>query len=183
MSLRYVMWLTTACLAAAALGPPAAAQKGMGASMQVSSSAFSSGANVPKRNSCDGEDLSPALAWSAPPAGTRSLAIIADDPDAPRGTFTHWLAYNIPAEKRELPAGVPAAATLAEGGAQGRNGFGKLGYGGPCPPPGKPHRYFFRVFALDVTLAVKPGADREELERAMQGHVLAQGELMGRYGR
>jgi Raf kinase inhibitor-like YbhB/YbcL family protein len=151
--------------------------------MQITSPMFSSGAEVPKRNTCDGENFSPQLSWDASPAGTRSLAVIADDPDAPRGTFTHWVLYNLPAAAPGLPEHVAPQATLPDGSAQGRNDFGRIGYGGPCPPPGRPHRYFFRVFALDTRLDLKPGATREELERAMQGHVLAQGELMGRYGR
>jgi Raf kinase inhibitor-like YbhB/YbcL family protein len=176
-----VILLTTACLAGAALALAAAPQKGGRVSLQVSSKAFSAGGTVPKRNTCDGENLSPPLAWSETPSGARSIALIADDPDAPGGTFTHWLVFNLAPQTQSLPEG--ASASLPGGGIQGRNGFGKVGYGGPCPPPGKPHRYFFRVFALDNTLQLKAGASREEIEKAMQGHVLAQGEIMARYGR
>lgn len=153
------------------------------AAMQVLSKVISPGAEFPKRNTCQGEDSSPPLAWSGAPATTRSFALILDDPDAPSGTFTHWIAWNIPAAAHELPENMPKAAQTADGGSQGRNDFGKTGYGGPCPPPGKAHRYYFRVFALDTTLSLKPGAGRAELERAMEGHILARGELMARFAR
>ncbi len=151
--------------------------------MQVNSRVISPGGEFPKRNTCDGGDISPQLSWSEPPKGTQAFALILDDPDAPRGTFTHWLLWDVPGSSRELPENLPKAASLPGGGSQGRNDFGKTGYGGPCPPPGKPHRYFIRLYALDKPLAIKPGASRAELEHALQGHVLAQGELMGRYGR
>jgi len=151
--------------------------------MQVSTKSFSAGGEVPKRYTCDGADVSPQLAWGEPPAGARSLALMVDDPDAPRGTFTHWVVYDLPPQTRELPEDVRKAEQLPGGGSQGRNDFGKIGYNGPCPPPGKPHRYFFRVFALDNTLGLKAGASRKEVESAMQGHVLAQGEVMSRNGR
>ena len=186
-----VMALTAALYAGAAQGQargtrdggaPAATAKG-GRAMQISTKSFSSGGEVPKRYTCDGADLSPQLAWGDAPAGTQSLALIVDDPDAPRGAFTHWVAYDLPPRTRELAEDAPQASQLPGGGSQGRNDFGKIGYNGPCPPPGKPHRYFFRLFALDKTLGLKPGASRKEVESAMQGHVLAQGEVMGRYGR
>jgi Raf kinase inhibitor-like YbhB/YbcL family protein len=151
--------------------------------MQVNSKLISPGGEFPKRETCDGQNTSPQLAWSGAPPATKSFALILDDPDAPGGTFTHWIAWNIPAGTHELPENLPKTAELASGVRQGRNDFGKAGYGGPCPPPGKPHRYFFRLFALDNTPAVKAGAGREELERALQGHILARGELMGRYAR
>jgi Raf kinase inhibitor-like YbhB/YbcL family protein len=151
--------------------------------MQVTSKLISPGAEFPKRNTCQGEDVSPPLAWAGAPANTQSFALILDDPDAPVGTFTHWLVWNLPAATTELAENLPKTPQLPGGGAQGRNDFGKVGYGGPCPPPGKPHRYYFRLFALDATLAVKPGAGRRELERALEGHILARGELMGRFAR
>lgn len=153
------------------------------AAMQVHSNVISPGGEFPKRETCDGRDTSPQLAWSGAPPATKSFALILDDPDAPSGTFTHWIVWNIPAGAHELPAAVSKTAESPDGTRQGRNDFGKIGYGGPCPPPGKPHRYFFRVYALDHAPAVKAGAGRGDLERAMQGHILAQGELMGRYGR
>ncbi len=151
--------------------------------MKINSKVISSGGEFPKRNTCDGADVAPPLAWEDAPAGTQAFALILDDPDAPSGTFTHWLLWDLPASSRELPENLPKTAELPGGGKQGRNDFGKTGYGGPCPPPGKPHRYFFRLYALDKPLGLKGGAGRGELERAMKGHVLAQAELMGRYGR
>lgn len=151
--------------------------------MQISTKSFSAGGEIPKRYTCDEADVSPQLSWSGTPPGSQSLALLADDPDAPGGTFTHWVLYDLPASTPELAEEVRKIDQLPGGGSQGRNDFGKVGYGGPCPPPGKPHRYFFRVFALDKTLGLKPGASRQEVESAMKGHVLAQGEVMGRYGR
>lgn len=151
--------------------------------MQISTKSFSAGGEIPKRYTCDGADISPQLSWSGTPPGSQSLALIGDDPDAPRGTWTHWVVYDLPASTKELAEDVRKVDQLPGGGSQGRNDFGKTGYNGPCPPPGKPHRYFFRVFALDKMLALKPGASRKEVESAMQGHVLAQAEVMGRYGR
>ncbi len=151
--------------------------------LKVTSTAFESGSTIPKKFTCDGPDVSPALNWNDPPAGTQSLALIADDPDAPVGTWVHWVLYDLPADARSLPESVPEQEQLANGARQGRNDFGKIGYGGPCPPPGKPHRYFFKLYALDTKLDLKAGATKAGVEKAMQGHILAQGELMGRYGR
>ena len=156
---------------------------GSAMSLAVTTTAFSPGGAIPKGYTCDGADTSPDLSWSGVPAGVQSFALIADDPDAPVGTWTHWLIWNIPAQNSGLPNGVPKVETLDDGTRQGRNDFRRIGYGGPCPPPGKPHRYFFKVYALDAKLDVRAGANKEELERAMKGHVLAQGELMGKYGR
>ena len=151
--------------------------------MQVNSKLIAPGGEFPKRETCDGQNTSPQLAWSGAPPATKSFAMILDDPDAPGGTFTHWIVWNIPNGTHELPENLPKTAELADGARQGRNDFGTVGYGGPCPQPGKPHRYFFRLFALDNVPAVKAGAGRGELERALQGHILARGELMGRYAR
>ena len=151
--------------------------------IQVSSKSFPAGGDIPRKFTCDGADLSPELSWSEPPAKARSWALIGDDPDAPVGVFTHWVVYDLPPATRGLPEGVPKAGDIPGGGRQGRNDFGKVGYGGPCPPPGKPHRYFFKVYALDNLLNLKPGASRSEVQHAMQGHVLVEGEVMGRYGR
>jgi len=148
----------------------------------VKTTAFSEGGTIPKKYTCDGADLSPALTGADAPAGTKSLALIADDPDAPVGTWTHWIAWNIPPEA-VLPEGVVKVESLGDGTRQGKNDFKKIGYGGPCPPPGKPHRYFFKLYALDANLDLKPGADRKELGSAMKDHVLGQAELMGKYGR
>ena len=150
---------------------------------KLTSSAFSAGGAIPKKHTCDGADVSPPLAWSDAPSAAQSFALIADDPDAPVGTWVHWVLFDIPGKTRELPEGVAKQEELADGSRQGRNDFRKIGYGGPCPPPGGPHRYFFKLYALDGKLNLKAGATKAEVEKAMQGHVLVQGELMGRYGR
>lgn len=146
-------------------------------SLSVTSAAFNEGGSIPRKFTCDDKNMSPALAWSGVPEGTQSLALIADDPDAPAGTWVHWVLYDLPAGTLSLPEGVMGLGT------EGVNGFRKTGYGGPCPPRGTTHRYFFRVYALNANLGLKPGATKAELENAMQGHVLAQGQLMGKYGR
>ncbi len=151
--------------------------------IQVTSSAFEPGGAIPKKFTCDGPDVSPALNWTDPPAGTQSFALIADDPDAPVGTWVHWVLYDLPSVTRSLAENVPKQEQLPNGARQGRNDFGRIGYGGPCPPPGKPHRYFFKLYALDAKMNLKAGATKAEIEKAMRGHILAQGELMGRYGR
>ncbi len=151
--------------------------------LKLTSSAFATGEKIPQQHTCDGADASPPLLWSDPPAGTQSFALIADDPDAPVGTWVHWVLYDLPADSRGLGAGIAKQQELANGARQGTNDFRKIGYGGPCPPPGKPHRYFFKLYALNAKLGLKAGATKAEIEKAMQGHILAQGELMGRYGR
>jgi len=129
------------------------------------------GEAVPISHTCDGEDLSPALAWTGVPVETRAFALVCDDPDAPRGTWVHWLLYNLPADAVELAAGVPPVPELPSGARQGLNDFGKVGYGGPCPPPGKPHRYFFRLHALDTPLNLPPGVNRAAGVRCVNGCV------------
>jgi Raf kinase inhibitor-like YbhB/YbcL family protein len=151
--------------------------------MQLRASRFDHGADIPPYFTCDGGDLSPALTWTAAPAGTRSLALIVEDPDAPAHTWIHWVLYDIPPGERGLPEGVGHTAKLSAGTRQGTNDFGNTGYGGPCPPPGAPHRYFFRIYALDSSVALDAGATAADLRRAMRGHVVAEAELMGRYGR
>jgi len=147
-----------------------------GAKMKMTSSAFQEGGNIPSKFSCDGADTSPPLQIADVPSGAKSLVLIVDDPDAPSGLFTHWTAWNIS----------PQTSTIAEGsppkGVQGTNDFGKSGYGGPCPPSGT-HRYYFKIFALDRELDLPSGAKRGQLDAAMKGHVIAQGELIGRYSR
>ena len=152
-------------------------------SFKVSTTAFQPGGDIPTKYTCTGPDVSPALSWNDPPAGTQSFALIADDPDAPVGTWVHWVAYDLSASARQLPEGVPKTAAIPGGGVQGLNDFGKTGYGGPCPPPGKPHRYYFKLYALDSKLNLKPGATKKAVEQAMQGHILAQAEVMGRFKR
>src|SRR5574341_928646 len=147
--------------------------------ISITTEAFRNGDAIPAEYTCDGSDKSPALSWSGIPAGTKSIALIMDDPDAPRGTFVHWVLFNIPAETKKLPEGVPGSKTLSDGSCHGITDFGKAGYGGPCPPPGKPHRYFFKVYALDKKLNLPAGASKKQVEDAMKGHILAKGELMG----
>jgi len=149
----------------------------------LSSSAFRSGEMIPVKFTCDAADVSPQLSWTTPPEGTKSFALIADDPDAPVGTWTHWVLYDLPAQATALPENVSKGSEVPGGGGQGRNDFRKIGYGGPCPPAGKPHRYFFKLYALDRMLNLKPGASRQEVEQAMQGHILGKTELMGKYSR
>jgi Raf kinase inhibitor-like YbhB/YbcL family protein len=151
--------------------------------VELTSRAFREGDVIPSKFTCDGADVSPALDWANVPAGAKSLALICDDPDAPGGTWVHWLVYGVAADRRSLGEGVPAAPVIQGLCIQGRNDFKRIGYGGPCPPPGKPHRYFFKLYALDSTLDLKPGAKKPEVEKAMKGHVLAQGQLMGKYQR
>ena len=151
--------------------------------LQISSTAFQNESDIPKKFTCDGADVSPQLSWTEPPPSTQTFAVIADDPDAPVGTWTHWVLYDLPASVRELPENVSKVDALPNSARQGRNDFRKLGYGGPCPPPGKPHRYYFKLYALDAKLSLSPGASKQEVEQAMQGHVLANAELMGKYGR
>src|SRR5438128_7202736 len=151
--------------------------------LTLTSTAIQEGKPIPKQYTADGQNLSPPLKWTDPPPGTKSFALICEDPDAPRGTFTHWLLFNLPAESRELNEGVPTEATRPNGTLQGTNDFGKVGYGGPSPPPGKPHRYAFKLFALDRPLDVKTGAKEDQLLTAMKGHILAEGQVTGTYGR
>ena len=151
--------------------------------LAVSSSAFQEGGEIPTKYTCEGQDVSPVLTWSEPPAGTQSFVLIVDDPDAPVGVFTHWVLFNLPADSRGLPEAVPTQNQLPDGSLQGKNDFGKIGYGGPCPPPGRPHRYQFTLYALDQTLDLKAGASKKQVLDAMQGHILAQGRLTGTYQR
>jgi Raf kinase inhibitor-like YbhB/YbcL family protein len=152
-------------------------------SLAMKATAFANGGEIPKKFTCSGTDLSPALLWSGVSPRAHSLALIVDDPDAPRGTWTHWLIWNIPAHLTALPEGVPAREVLENGACQGRNDFQRIGYGGPCPPPGKAHRYFFKLYALDKVLDLKAGANRKELDSAIKGHIVSQAEWMGTYRR
>jgi len=150
----------------------------------LTSAAFKDGAPIPGKYTCDGVDVSPPLTWSGAPAGTRSVALIADDPDAPGGTWVHWVLYNLPAEVSELPENIAKVESLDLGGArQGRNDFRRPGYGGPCPPPGPAHRYFFKLYALDTRLELKAGAQKKDVEAALEGHALGSAQLMGTYAR
>jgi Raf kinase inhibitor-like YbhB/YbcL family protein len=146
------------------------------------SSAFAQGGEIPVVYTCDGDDISPPLRWGRAPGGTECYALVCEDPDAPAGTWVHWVVYNIPADRTSLPEGVEAVEELEDGTLQGTNSWGRLGYGGPSPPSGT-HRYYFRLYALDGLLDLPAGADAEGLRDAMEGHVLAEAELMGRYSR
>jgi len=148
----------------------------------LTSTAFNEGQAIPPVYTCDGKDISPPLAWTGLPEGTKSLALINDDPDAPMGTWVHWMFYNLPPSVRQLPEAFPADGELPNGTRQGRTDFGRMGYGGPCPPSGT-HRYFFKLYALDTVLSLAGGATATDLEAAMRGHVLAEARLMGTYRR
>lgn len=150
--------------------------------IKITSPAFEEGGLIPRKYTCDDADISPPLAWTGVPENTATLALIADDPDAPMGTWVHWVLFNLPASEKGLPEGVPADRELKNGARQGRNDFRRIGYGGPCPPGGT-HRYFFKLYALDKALDLPPGATKADLVKAMEGHILAEGQLMGKYRR
>ena len=149
--------------------------------LELASAAFQDGGTIPIEYTCDGQDISPPLEWDWGPGGTRSFVLIVDDPDAPGGAFTHWIFFDIPAHIVGLEADVPDTAEFDNGARQGENDFGSIGYRGPCPPPGDPHHYYFTLYALDTTLELEAGATKAQLLDAMQGHVLAQAELIGLY--
>ena len=151
--------------------------------IEVTSPAFKAGETIPEKYSCDGADLSPPLEWSQAPEGTKSVALICEDPDAPRGMWVHWVLWGLPPDSTSLPEAVPPDTVLANSGRQGKNDWGRIGYGGPCPPPGPAHRYFFKLYALDTGLELQPGATRKDLLAAIDGHILAEGQLMGMYKR
>ena len=151
--------------------------------MKIVSPAFAEGTPVPVEHTCEGSGSSPGVAWSEIPVDTRSFALVCDDPDAPGGTWVHWVLFNLPADAVELAPAVPPAPELPSGARQGINDSGNVGYGGPCPPRGRRHRYFFRLYALDCTLNLAPGVKRPDLDQAMAGHVLADATLMGTFQR
>jgi Raf kinase inhibitor-like YbhB/YbcL family protein len=153
-----------------------------GNQMEITSSAFDEGAMIPKKYTCDDIDISPPLKWSNVPEGTKTFAIICDDPDAPMGTWVHWVLFNLPANIDGLPENVPTLEVLPNGAKQGRNDFGKIGYGGPCPPGGT-HRYYFKVYALSEELDLESGIPKPELLKAMEDFILSEGQLMGTYER
>lgn len=175
-----VVWLlilATACRSPEVVAPVDEQEGTMG--FTLTSTAFAHGEAIPKLYTCDGEDISPPLAWSGAPAGTRSFVLICDDPDAPVGVWDHWLLFNIPATVDGLPEGV---AERTDGSLYGKNSWRRQDYGGPCPPGGV-HRYFFKLYALDTTLNLRAGASKRDIERAMEGHILARAELVGTYTR
>jgi len=156
---------------------------GQAMAFEITSGAFSEGAVVPSRFTCDGKNISPALSWVGVPAGTKSFALICDDPDAPMGTWVHWVIFNISPKKAGLPEGVPAVRELSDGTRQGINSFRRVGYGGPCPPTGPAHRYFFKLYALDAKLDLPAGSTKKHVLDAMKGHILGETKLTGQYRR
>ena len=160
-----------------------AIQPGGAMAFMLSSPAFDPGKPIPKQYTCDGRDVSPPIRWSDVPAKATSLALICDDPDAPAGTWVHWVIYDIPAATIELREAVPPDENLSGGARQGVNDFRKVGYGGPCPPPGKPHRYFFKLYALDGPTGLEPRATKDDVLKAVKGHVVGETQLVGTYQR
>lgn len=187
---RRYWWLTLG-LVLGVLAPSAWAQYGVplfdteeeSGRFRFWSPAFESNSRVPSRYTCDSRNVSPPLEWEGAPIRAESFALIMDDPDAPVGTWVHWVLFNIPGRAIELPEGIPTDEVLPDGSRQGRNSFGEIGYGGPCPPRGPEHRYVFRLYALDTMLDLPPGTTKEELLAAIEHHVLARVRLVGRYGR
>jgi hypothetical protein len=171
-----------ACRSASAAEPQPKKEK-QPMAIKLTSLAFAEGQPIPAKHTCEGADVSPPLTWSGAPPGAKSFALICDDPDAPVGTWVHWVIYGLPASSTELGEKIPASETLACGANQGLNDFKRVGYGGPCPPPGKAHRYCFKLYALDTELSLKPRATKKELLKAMEGQILAEGSLMGTYQR
>jgi len=151
--------------------------------MKITSPSFAEGQPIPSKYTCDGENVSPPLSWDQVPLAAKTFTLICDDPDAPAGTWVHWVLYDLPAMNRTLPEAIEPTAQLPTGASQGRNDFRQSGYGGPCPPPGTSHRYYFKLYALDGTLGLKPGAIKADVEAAMKGHILGEGQLMGTYKR
>ena len=151
--------------------------------ISLSSTTFKDGEGIPTKYTCEGQGISPPLEWGEPPPGTRAFALIMDDPDAPMEVFTHWVIFNIASDSRQLAEAMPTQGQLSGGVLQGKNDFGRTGYGGPCPPPGRPHRYQFTLYALNQPLDLKAGISKKQLLSAMQGHILAQGQLTGTYQR
>ena len=151
--------------------------------MTLRSPAFQSGADIPRQYTCDADDVSPPLRWESVPAGTQALALIVEDPDAPGGTWVHWVVYDLTVDTAVLNEAMPRTEMLSNRAKQGVNDFRRVGFGGPCPPPGRAHRYYFRLYALDAPTALKPRATKAQLLQAIKGHVLGEAELMGRYNR
>jgi len=154
----------------------------MSTNIILKSDSFSDGGMIPAKYTCDGANISPQLSWDNAPKDTKSFVLICEDPDAPMGTFTHWILYDIPADVHELPENLPKDKVLPNGAKQGIADFKKIGYGGPCPPSGT-HRYYFKLYSLDTLLNLEPGLKKEDILKAMNGHILAQGQIMGKYTR
>jgi len=166
-----------------AVGADNSQTNGVPMKIQITTTAFAEGQPIPEKHAFENKDLSPALQWSGVPPAAKSLALICDDPDAPMGTWVHWVIYDLPPTTSGLPEGLAKSVELPDGVKQGVNDYKKTGYGGPCPPPGKPHRYFFKLYALDAMTGLKAGVTKKDLLKAMEGHVLAEGQLMGTFQR
>ena len=181
----FLLLISLAAFGCAQPAPPEekALPEGGNMSFSITSTAFADGAEIPVKYSCDGESISPPLAWGQGPAGTASFALIMDDPDAPIGMFTHWIIFNLPPDTQGLPEAITKDATLASGALQGKNGGGSIRYIGPCPPKGPAHHYVFNLYALDKSLDLAAGATKEQVVQAMEGHILAQSQLTGLYQR
>ncbi|MBI4846840.1 MAG: YbhB/YbcL family Raf kinase inhibitor-like protein [Candidatus Omnitrophica bacterium] len=151
--------------------------------LEIKSSAFKNNETIPKEYTSQGPDISPPLSWTGAPKEAKAFALICDDPDAPGGNWVHWVIYNIPGNTASLDKAVPPSGVLANGVKQGKNDFGRIGYGGPMPPPGKPHRYFFKLYALDAKLELEPGLIKEELLKRMKAHILKEAQLIGVFKR
>jgi Raf kinase inhibitor-like YbhB/YbcL family protein len=189
-----IMNLTQMLLLAAVIALPLAncnakdanrpyASGGKKMALEITSSAFKNGEFIPAKYTGDGPDISPPLKWGTAPPNTKGFALVCDDPDAPVGTWVHWVVYNIPPDTLEFKEAMPKDATLPNGIRQGRTDFGSTGYGGPAPPTGKPHRYFFKLYALSSVIDLKPGATKAELTKAINGKIIAEATLMGKYQR
>jgi Raf kinase inhibitor-like YbhB/YbcL family protein len=176
-------WCKTFAVLVTATAVFGLAAAGRAASLKLTSTAFKEGGTIPKEYTGDGKDVSPPLRWSGAPKGTKTFALICDDPDAPKKTWVHWVIFNLPADQRELKKGMSSGKELSGGVRQGTNDSRRTGYGGPYPPKGKPHRYFFKLYALDTKLDLKAGATKSHLLAAMKGHILAEAKLMGKYKR
>lgn len=172
-----ILFICLICVQARHIG-----KEGYVMKLEIKSTAFEEGGSIPKKYTCDGPDVSPPLSWTQPPEGTKSLVLICDDPDAPMGTWVHWVLYNLSPNRLELPEGVPGKKEVLDGAKQGTNDFRKIGYGGPCPPGGI-HRYYFKLYAVDFEPDLNAGATKKEVLSAIDGHILAEGQLMGRYSR
>jgi Raf kinase inhibitor-like YbhB/YbcL family protein len=181
--LRGAVWLLALLVALSACRDIQPEKEGIGLELHVESSILDDGGAIPRKYTCDGDDVSPPLSWSEPPAETKSFVLIFEDPDAPAGTWVHWVLYNLAPTVQSLDEDVPADEIVEGVGTHGTNGWRRIGYGGPCPPQGAAHRYFFKVYALDTLLDLKAGVSKRDVEKAMAGHILATGQLMGRYGR
>lgn len=177
-ALAYFLWLSGLAFGALAL-----VEQDRGSEFSVSAPGFGTGQPIPRAHTCNGPDRSPALTWTHVPLGTRAFALLCDDPDAPMGTWDHWVIYNIPGSAKGLIEGLVASEHLPDGTLQGVNSWGRTGYGGPCPPPGKAHRYFFRLYALDAPLPLGAGATKAQVLAAAEGRTLAAAETMGTYER